>query len=106
MTRDKLRWKEWADSLRQSMMSSLMSQVTKSVEDINKETETEKSLSVLQSRRFWNACRDAQGANDTISKAGFEINYEPNASGKVEAVTFRLNGTWQAILQRVVDRQA
>jgi hypothetical protein len=103
--RDELRWKTWADDLRQSMMTSQVSEVTKSVSDISKETETERPAKVLSSQRFWNACRDGQESHKTIAKAGFDINYEPNAAGHVEAVTFRLNGTWLAILQRVLDRQ-
>jgi len=103
--RDKARWKEWADGLRQAMMSELTPNVTKSVQDIINETGTDKSESVLGTTKFWQACQAATGTNDTLSKAGFEIEFEANAEGKVDTVTLRLNETWKAIMQRVLDRR-
>ena len=103
--RDKTRWREWAERLRQEMMSALTPQVTKAVDTITEETGTDKSPSVLHSPRFWSACQAAQGTNDTLVKAGFEIEFEPNEEREVDLVTLRLNGTWQAIMQRVVDRK-
>lgn len=103
--RDKTRWREWAERLRQEMMSALTPQVTKSVDTITEEIGTDKSPSVLHSSRFWNSCQAAQGANDTLVKAGFEIEFEPNEESEVELVTLRLNGTWKAIMQGVVDRK-
>ena len=104
--RDKVRWKEWADDLRQTMMAELTPYVTKSVEEIIKETATEKSASVLGTQKFWKACQAGKGTNDTLSKAGFEIEFESNAEGKVATVTLHLNDTWKAIMQRVLDRRA
>ncbi len=105
MSRDQKRWKEWADQLRQVMMSDRVGKVTKSVAEITQETGTEKSATTLQSPRFWNSCRDAEGSCGALSKAGFDVSFTPNAAGKVEVVTLQLNGNWQAILQRVLDRQ-
>lgn len=105
LVRDKKRWREWADQLRQEMMSELTSQVTKSVHTITRETETEKSPSVVRSRQFWNAFQAGKGSDDTLVKAGFEIEFEPNEKGEIDSVTLRLNGTWQAIMQRVLDRR-
>jgi len=104
--RDKVRWKEWADALRQTMMEHLTPHVTKSVEDIIKETATEKPASVLETQRFWKACQAGEGTNDTLAKAGFEIEFESNTEGKVDTVTLQLNDTWKAIMQRVLDRRA
>ncbi len=103
---DKVRWKEWADALRQTMMEHLTPHVTKSVEDIIKETATEKPASVLGTQRFWKACQAGEGTNDTLAKAGFEIEFESNTEGKVDTVTLQLNDTWKAIMQRVLDRRA
>ena len=105
MSRDQKRWKDWADTLRQEMMTGLVPEITKSVDEITEETGTEKSSSTLHSQRFWNACRDGQGSHGTIVKAGFEVSYKVNGEGKVDAVTFRLNESWRSILQRVMDRQ-
>ena len=91
--------------LRQEMMSGLTPQVTKSVDSITKETGTVKSPSVLCSRRFWSSCQAAQGSNDALVKAGFEIEFEPNEEREVDTVTLRLNDTWKAIMQRVMDRR-
>ncbi len=104
--RDKVRWKEWADGLRQTMMADLTPHVTKSVEEIIKETATEISSSVLGTQKFWIDCQAGKGTNDTLSKAGFEIEFESNAEGKVATVTFQINDTWKAIMQRVLDRRA
>jgi hypothetical protein len=87
------------------MMSALTPQVTKSVDTITRETGTDKSPAVLHSSRFWSACQAAQGSNDTLVKAGFEIEFEPNEESEVELVTLRLNSTWKAILQGVLDRR-
>ncbi len=104
--RGKVRWREWADALRQAMMADLTPQVTKSVEEIIKETATKESASVLGTQRYWEACQAGKESNDVLSKAGFEIEFELNAEGKVDTVTLQLNGTWKAIMQRVLDRRA
>jgi hypothetical protein len=104
MSRDQKMWKAWADVLRQAMMTRLVCEVTKSVTEISHETGTEKPASSLQSQKFWNACIRGEGSYGTLSKAGFDLSFVPNAAGKVDAVTFRLNAGWQAILQRVLDR--
>ena len=104
--RDKLRWKEWADGLRQTMMADLTPHVKKSVEEIIEETATEKSASVVGTQKFWKAFQTGTGTNDTLLKAGFEIEFESNAEGKVATVTLQLNDTWKAIMQRVLDRRA
>jgi hypothetical protein len=105
MSRDQKRWKEWADALRQTMMSAKVGEVTKSIAEISQETGTEKAPSTLQSQRYWKACIVGEGSYSALSKAGFELSFTPNESGKVEAVTLRLNASWQAILQRVLDRK-
>ena len=102
--RDKKRWTEWADRLRQEMMAELTPWVTRSVDRIAEETGTDKSPSVLRSRQFWNACQSGKGPNDTLVKAGFEIEFEPNEESEIDTVTLRLNDTWKAIMQRVLDR--
>jgi len=87
------------------MMGELTPHVTKSVHRITEETGTDKSPSVLHSRRFWNSCQAGKGANDTLVKAGFEIEFVPNEENKIDTVTLRLNDTWKAIMQRVLDRR-
>jgi hypothetical protein len=103
--REKVRWKEWADSLRQDMMTQLTPQVIKSVDDIMDEIATDKSASFLKSDKFWTSCQSGQGTHDTLSKAGFEVEFKTNAAGKVDTVTLTLNDTWRGIMQRVLDRQ-
>jgi hypothetical protein len=103
--RDKVRWKEWAEELRQTMMAELTPEVTKSVEEIIRETATDKSSTVLGTPRFWKSCQAGKGTNDTLSKAGFIIEFGPNAEGRVDTVTLQLNATWTDIMQRVLDRQ-
>ncbi len=102
---EKTRWKNWADQLRQEMMTSLNAEVTKSVEAITEETATTKAESTLRSTRFWKACQAGKSPNDVLTIAGFEIDFEPDEDRKVSQVTLRLNSTWMDILQRVLDRQ-
>jgi hypothetical protein len=103
--REKTRWREWADRLRQEMMAELTPEVTKSVDSITRETGTDKSRAMLHSQRFWHACQTGKGPHDTLVKAGFEIEYQANEHSEIDTVTLRLNHTWKAIMQRVLDRK-
>lgn len=102
---EKTRWKNWADQLRQEMMTGLNPEVTKSVADITEETATTKAESTLRSTRFWKACQDGKSPNDALTVAGFVIDFEQDDDRKVSEVTLRLNATWMDIMQRVLDRQ-
>lgn len=102
---EKLLWKKWATSLRQTMMTSLTPEVTKSVRSIADETGTTKAETTITGSRFWQACQDGKSPNETLSVAGFEIDFEPDEKRKVHEVTFRLNKTWNDILQGVLDRK-
>jgi hypothetical protein len=105
MTSEKKRWKNWADCLRQEMMTGLTAEVTKSVEVITSETATTKTESTLRGVRFWEACQLGKGPNDFLVTAGFEIEFEQDENRKVQEVTLRLNQSWMTILQRVLDRK-
>ncbi|MCA9132604.1 MAG: hypothetical protein KDA45_05605 [Planctomycetales bacterium] len=102
---EKVRWKNWADRLRQEMMTGLEPQVTKSVSAIAAETATTKAESTLHSVRFWKACQAGKSPNDALMVAGFEIEFQPDEGRSVQQVTLRLNETWMSILQRVLDRK-
>ena len=102
---EKTRWKQWADCLRQEMMGSRTSDVTKSLDAIVAETATTKSEKTVRSERFWLACQAGTSPNDILTKAGFEIEFEAGDDRRVEEVTLRLNQTWRDILQGALDRQ-
>jgi hypothetical protein len=102
---EKTRWKNWADELRQEMMTSFTEEVTRSVESITSEVATTKAESSLRSVRFWRACQVGESPNDVFVKAGFEIEFEPDDERNVTEVTLRLNKTWMSILQQVLDRR-
>ena len=102
---EKTRWKNWADGLRQEMMSSLTEEVTRSVESITSETASTKSESSLRSARFWRACQLGDSPNDFLAKAGFEIEFQEDDQRVVQEVTLRLNKTWKTILHRVLERK-
>ena len=87
------------------MMRDLEPEVTKSVDKIADEIGTNKSASVLCSRRFWKTCQAGKSPNSAITKAGFEIDFEANGQDEIDTVTFRLNDTWKGIMQRVLDRK-
>ena len=101
---DKARWRNWADGLRQEMMTSLTAEVTKTVDVITTETGTLKTEAMLKSLRFWQGCQDGSRPNDVIVAAGFEIEFAIDEK-KVHEVTFRLNNTWMKIMQQVRDRK-
>ena len=102
---EKARWKNWADELRQEMMTSLTSEVTKSVNAITSETATTKAERTLRSARFWQACKSGTSPNDILATAGFEIEFQEDEKRHVREVTLRLNEGWMSILQRVLDRK-
>ena len=102
---EKTRWKNWADELRQEMMTSFTTEVTKSVEAITAETATSKAASSLRSARFWESCRSGKSPNDFLAKAGFEIEFQQDEQRNVNEVTLRLNQTWLTILQGAIDRK-
>ena len=95
--KEKTLWKNWADCLRQNMMTGLTAEVTKSVEAIFSETATTKSESTLRSTRFWQAYQVGESPNDVLATAGFEIEFQQDEESNVREVTFRLNQTWLAI---------
>jgi hypothetical protein len=103
-TREQKRWKEWAERLRQTMMAARMPQLTITVDTIIQESGTEKPHKTLHSRRFWNECQTGKSLNGTLIKAGFELEFQPTEQAVIEIVTFRLNSTWLAILQRAGAR--
>lgn len=102
---EKTRWRNWADRLRQEMMTSLTAEVTKSVSAISEETATTKAESTLRGVRFWKSCQAGKSPNDVLATAGFEIDFEQDDERKVQEVTLRLNQTWMDIMQRVLDRK-
>lgn len=102
---EKTRWKNWADSLRQEMMSGLTAEVTKSVAAITSETGTTQSETKLRSVRFWRACQSGDSPNDFLAKAGFEIEFAEDDERTVREVTLRLNKTWMKIQDRVLARK-
>ena len=59
----------------------------------------------LRSERFWRACQAGASPNDTLARAGFEIEFQPDKERSVQEVTLRLNETWLTILQGVLDRK-
>ena len=86
-------------------MTSLTAEVTKSVASITAETATNKSENTLKSARFWRACQTGTSPNDFLAKAGFEIDFQQDNQRHVNEVTLRLNETWMAILNQVLDRK-
>lgn len=102
---ERLLWRNWADCLRQQMMTELTAEVTKSVEAITAETATTKAERTLRGERFWRACQLGKSPNDFLTKAGFEIEFQQDDKRHVREVTLRLNQSWMNILQRVLDRK-
>lgn len=102
---EKIRWKNWADGLRQELMTSFTGEVTKSVETITTETGTTKAESTLRSARFWRSCQSGKSPNDFFARAGFEIEFQEVEGSNVREVTLRLNQTWMTILQGAIDRK-
>lgn len=102
---EKVLWMNWAENLRKEMMTGLTPNKTKLVADIISETGTTKSETVVSSLRFWKDCQQGKGPHGCLIAAGFEVEFIPCEDRTIREVTLRLNGTWMAILQRVLDRK-
>jgi len=102
---EKARWKNWAEGLRQEMMTGLKTEVTKSVDAISSETATTRAEKTLRSVRFWRALQSGNSPNDVLAAAGFEIEFQEADDRTVSEVTLKLNETWMTILQGVLDRK-
>jgi hypothetical protein len=87
------------------MMQGLTPQVTKSVDEVSSEVGSDKPAAILHSQRFWSACQAGRSPHEALVKAGFEIEFQANSDREIETVTFRLNETWTAIMQRAVERR-
>lgn len=103
--KEKTAWKDWADELRQAMMTGLTAEVSKSVAEITSVIDTTKNESTLRTERFWRACQLGESPNDVLARAGFEVEFQPDEKRLVQEVTLRLNQTWMTILNRVLDRK-
>ena len=101
---EKAKWKTWADSLRQEMMTGLTAEVTKSVDDIISETASTRAESTLRSAKFWEA-KSGTSPREVLASAGFEIEVEQDEQRNVQEVSLRLNPTWMTILDRVLERK-
>ena len=99
---ERVLWLRWAEELRKEMMTGKMPVVTRTVTSIAEETKTAKSTKVLSSARFWRDCQAGKGPQGCLVGAGFVVEFAEGQA--VENVTLRLNATWLAILQRVLDR--
>jgi hypothetical protein len=75
------------------------------VDTIISETATSKAEKTVRSARFWQACKVGNSPNESLSKAGFDIEFQQAETRDVREVTLRLNETWTSIMQRVLDRK-
>lgn len=92
-------WKDWAVQLRMTLIHQKTTQVTKTVEEVFDEVGTDEPFGNLQSHGFWNAVRNHIKDWDTLHEAGFEVDFERNAVGRVEQVTFQLDESWRSLLE-------
>ena len=81
------------------MMTHKLPELTKATSDIHAESGTQEALATLKSKGFWNSCKRGITDWDALTKAGFDLDFSPDADGKVESVSFRLNEKWLAIMQ-------
>ena len=86
-------WVEWPRDAAVHMMTNKLPEIVKPTHDIHCETGTHESLRSLQSQGFWNSCQRGVTDWDTLTKAGFVLDFVPTANGKVESVTFQLDET-------------
>jgi hypothetical protein len=92
-------WKNWGEDLRVRMMRQKVASVTLPVEQIYQEVGTGEPFANLQKYSFWNSCRNHIPYWDTLHKAGIEVDFEINARGEVDEVTFSLNETWRWLME-------
>lgn len=99
MARGDACWKNWGEKLRQRMMRQKCVSVTLPVEQVYEEVGTDEPFANLQTYSFWNSCRNHVQYWDTLYKAGIEVDFDTNAQGKVDEVSFSLNETWRSLME-------
>jgi hypothetical protein len=92
-------WKDWGIRLRMRMMRQRTPEVTLPIRQIYDEVGTDEPFENVTSYGFWNSCRRHIDAWNTLFKQGIEVDFEVNAEGKVNEVTFMLNESWQSLLE-------
>ena len=97
-------WVDYATKLQKEMYRRQCFELTFPVETIQSDSGTDETLEVLQREGFWNAVRDLKKDWDTLPRKGILVDFEVNADGKIDEVTFRLNETRRDHLQRVIER--
>lgn len=97
-------WVDYAEKLRKAMYGQKCFELQIPVETIHADSGTNESLDALRSAGFWNAVRDRKKDWDTLPRNGILVDFEVNAAGRIDEVTFRLDEKRRAHLQRVIER--
>ena len=92
-------WKDWGIRLRMRMMQQRTVEVTLPVEHIYEEVGFGGPFEDLRGYGYWNSCRRHVEYWDTLFKQGIEVDFETNAEGKVDEVTFKLNENWRSLME-------
>lgn len=91
MPRGTNNWVEFCVNLRKRMFQEEWFEITLSVEEIHGQSGTDVSLAELRNPGSWNPCRDAKPDFNTAQKNGLNIDFDVEADGKVQFVTFSLD---------------
>ncbi len=96
-------WASWTIELRKRMYRDNCPEATVTIDEVAQGIGAE-TPGVIDSKRFWDACRECRGGFDAIAKQGLEIEFEPTADKSVERVTFRLNAKWMEHFGRMREK--
>jgi hypothetical protein len=96
-------WKNWTIALRKRMYREHCPEATLTVDEVAEGLGADPAGGI-GGARFWSVCRDGSGNFDAIAKQGLLVEFEPNADGSVENVTFRLNPKWMEHFGKVTGR--
>jgi hypothetical protein len=81
------------------MMRQKRAEITLPIDQVYEEVGFGGPLSDLHSYGYWNACRNHIKDWDTLYKQGIEVDFEVNAQGRVDEVTFRLTESWRSLME-------
>ena len=99
-------WVEYAEKIRKRMFQERMFEITVPVDEIRIESRTTSPFAELRTPGYWNPCRDAKPDWNTFQRYGVELDFRVEADGYVHFVTFRLDKSRRATLERVLNEHS
>lgn len=99
-------WIDYCVSLRKKMFIAEQFTTTVKIEEIHTQSQTSVALTELRKPAYWKAGRAGKWNWTGAEKNGIEVDFETGDDGQVHAVTFSLDESRRATLERFIERRA